>query len=216
MSAIVPYNPQPTTVVVRRRSNNKRRNQNVMNPSPTALVYRGPTRSIGALSSAKPVTVVVCNIGNVAASGAGVVATVFDSNVQLTASPQWTDYATLYSEFRLLSMDLTMIPWNKYYGPTTNVLPSIVSVIDRQGATALSSFANASGYVDSIKMHCASDKIHRTVKMSGTGESDWVSVASAPAAADRMYIKLYGSGFTNSINLFDYINFMVVQFRGAQ
>ncbi len=215
MSAIVPYAPvAPVQRAAPQRR--KRRNQSVMNPSPTALVYRGPTRSVGALSSAKPITVVMCNIASLSSSAGGVLATVFDSNVQMTASPQWADYATLYSEFRLLSMDVTLTPWNKNFGVTTNVLPPFVSVIDRQSATALSSYAAAAGYVDSIKMHSSSDKVHRTVKMSGTGESDWISTASSPAAADRMYIKLYGSGFSNSIALFDYINFMVVQFRGAQ
>ncbi len=183
--------------------------------APTALVYRGPSRLPGEAAQNDAVVVQINNTGTLAASAGGQLATVFDSYTQASTPTDWSQFAQLYTEFRILSMEVEFAPWNKYNQPTTNVLPPLYSVIDRANNTALGSLAQAAAYT-SCKMHEPSTHFIRTVKMQGAGEADWTPVGSSPPTDDRMYLKLYLTGSTASINLYDFFTKVIVQFRGRQ
>lgn len=182
---------------------------------PTALSYSGPTRplvSSGNLGT-DVVTFPIINIATLSSSGTGTLATVFDSQSQMAAGSDWTAYSNLYAEFRLLSMDIEFLPYN-YVNTTSGIVRTAVfSVEDRQTATALASDADVTGYATTLTAHTPATHFRKVMRMSGPGEALWVSTGSSPAAADRLYIKLWSSGNTNSLLLYSYVNIMMVQFR---
>lgn len=212
---MVPYYPQPAPMVAVAPRPKRRAQKKATIPSVNALAYRGPLRAPATNTGNETDTVQLNFAATLQSSGSGVLATVFSPGTQVTSSADWTNIANLWEEYRILSWDIEMVPWNKYYGPTTNVLPPFYSVIDRVTATALGSIADAIGY-NSVMLHSASETMKRSAKMTGQDESAWTSTGSSPASAAQFYLKLYGSGFSNSINLFDYKMVYLVQVKGRK
>jgi len=186
-----------------------------VNPAPTSLVYRGPTRLPKAAQVDDTMTTQLNVINAVASGGTGVINTVFDSCNQAQAATDWASLAALYCEFRVLSMQVELIPWNKYNTPTTTVTAPLYTVIDRNQNTAIGSLATVSAY-DSSQVHEPSTRVIRTVKMQSPEEAEWVDVGSTPGAGARMYIKLFSSGNSNSTTYYDYYTRLMVQFRGRK
>jgi len=215
MSQIVPYYPAVAPMVSAKSRPKKRLKKPNSNPGTTVSVYRGPTRLPKAVSSNDHATFQLNLFGSIASSGTGTITTVFDCVTQATSSADFTNLANLYNEFRVLSMNISVVPINLYNQPTTTVMNSVLSVVDRNSATALTSYADATGY-DSVKIHGASKPFTRTVKMDDLDEASWVSRGSSPANANRFYVKLFSSGNSNSINLYDYLDILMVQFRGRK
>lgn len=213
MSAIIPY---PTAVVAPRRTKPRRRNNNKpLTPSASAIAYRGPTRLPRAMQFNDLVTIQL-NVANaVSSNGSGVINTVLDSNTQTQASTDWSSFAAIYTEYRTLSMDSEFIPWNKYNLPTTTSAAPVYSVVDRSDNSALTSLSITVNH-DSVKGHEPSTRIRRIMKMNGTEEAIWTAVGSTNAANERMYVKLYSSGNANSTTYYDYLNRLMVQFRGRK
>lgn len=212
MSAIVPYT-QPIVAQMPLKKKKVNRKKNKINPSPNAAVYNGPLRLPGGSTANDVVSVQLNLIGSVASNGSGVFATVFDAYSQANSSPDWSAYAGLYAEFRILSIDIELVPWNRYLWPTTTNLAPVYSVVDRVQSTALASLNDAASHTASVKIHEGGKKFRRSAKMSGTGEADWTSTSSTPNSDDRFYIKLYSTGNTASLTLYDYLTRCVVQFR---
>lgn len=176
-------------------------------------VYSGPTRlpsGFGALDTQK----IQFGTGNsVASSAGGVVSTVFDAYSQASSSSDWSSISGGWTEFRILSMDVVLSPWNHYNMPTTTNLAPVISVLDRSSSTALSSIGVASNY-QSAEIHDPSTRIRRTIKMAGVDEATWTLVGSTPALTARLYVKLYSAGNTASTTLYDYFTITIVEFRG--
>ncbi len=198
-------------MIVSRKPSSKRSS----NPPPTALIYRGPSRVPQSKVANDVETLQVQFIGTIASSAGGVISSVITPYSQLTSSPDWTSITNLYTEFRILSIETTFVPWNLYNTPTTTTLAPIYSVVDRSNSTALSSLANAAEYA-SVQIHEPSKKFKRVAKMAGSGEADWALIGSGPAAAAQFYIKLYSGGNTASTTTHDYLSILMVQFRGRK
>ncbi len=210
---VAPVMSQPR--LTRRRPNRQRRSRDPQKVPSTALVYRGPTRLPSVNQQNDLMTTQINNSGTLTTTAGGVLATVFDSYSQLSTPGDWASLTNLYTEYRVLSMEVEFLPWNTYNMPTTTVLPPLYSVLDRSNNTPLGSIAQAMGY-DSVMGKEASKKFRRVIKMASTDEAVWTPVGSGPATASRMYLKLYGTGFTGSTNLYDFITRIVVQLRGRQ
>lgn len=153
--------------------------------------------------------------GDLTTSGSGTLTTVFNASTQVTTAADWASLAALYTEYRILSQQVEAVPYNKYNMPTTNVLSPLFSITTRDTATALASISAASQF-DSVELHEPSTKWTRTLKMIDNGEATWITVGSTAASTDTLYIKLYSTGNSNSINLYSYIARYIVQFRGRQ
>ncbi len=186
-----------------------------VNPSPTALVYKGPSRLPKAPQQDDVYATQLNNQGSIVTSAAGLINTVFDAYSQLSTPSDWTNLSGLYTEFRILSMEIEFIPWNTYNQPTTSALAPIYSVEDRTSNVALGSLAAAMAY-DSMKVTMPSKRFVRTIKMNSTDEAVWTPVGSSPATASRMYIKLYSSGNVANATLYDFVTRIIVQLRGRQ
>lgn len=212
MKAIAYPSEQAIVVAPRRKPRQAKQGSN---PALTALAYRGPLLKPRATEGNESEVYQIMFSASLASSAAGVLATVFDPASQITSSPDWTNIQNLWEEYRVLSWKFETKPHNKYYGPTTNVLPALYSVIDRQTATALASVADAVGF-GSCEIHSMSDDIRRSSKMTGPDESTWVSTGTVPAAAAQAYLKLYSNGITNSITLMTYMMVYLVQVKGRK
>jgi hypothetical protein len=183
----------------------------------TALVYKGPTRlpARTGFSDDDQVAVQLNYIGTMSANGSGVLAPVLDSYSQASSSPSWASFAALYGEFRILSIDTIMVPWNKYNVPTTTTLAPVYIVEDRVNSTALSSLSDAAKY-QNVEIYPPSSNIRKKMRMEGTGEASWTASGSTPASADRLYIKVYSAGNTSSVTLYDYCSAVMVQWRNRK
>lgn len=191
------------------------RQTNRMNPNPQVVRYRGPTRLPNSNQQNDLMTTQINNTGQVASSASGVVSTVFDSYLQLSTPSDWTNLSGLYTEFRILSMEVEFIPWNTYNMPTTTVLAPMYAVCDRSSGSSLTTAAQAVAY-DSVKTIMPSKKWKKTIKMDSLEEAQWTQVGASPPTTSRMFIKLYSSGNSNSITLYDFVARVVVQLRGRQ
>jgi hypothetical protein len=205
--------------MVKRSKSRKKQKSGQIVVSPASLSYNGPTRfpvtaqDRAAKDDATVVELIL--IGAIASSGAGVIATVFDCYSQASSCAEWSTYLGLYSEFRILSMDIELLPWNRYNLPTTTAAAPLYAVEDRQNSTALASLADCQGYV-TLSAHPPSTPVRRVVRMMGSGEADFTSSASSPNADDRFFLKLYSAGNTATTTLYDYVNRMMVQFRNRK
>lgn len=185
---------------------------------PTAMSYNGPIRLYQprGIVVDDSIEVQAMNSATLSSSAAGVLATVFDSQVQLAASADVAEYQSLYSEYRLLAIEIEFLPTH-YVNTTGGIIrDAIYCIQDRQSATALTSVGNALAYSDSVTIHKGGSAFKCCMRMSGPGESSWISTASSPAAADRLYIKYYSVGNTASVTLGTYVARMVVQYRNRQ
>ncbi len=201
--------------VARRKPRRKAGTAAKTRPAATALVYRGPTRIPSSAQQNDLITTQINNQGTLATSGGGIINTVFDAYAQASTPADWASMINLYTEFRILSMEVEFLPWNKFNQPTTSALAPIYSVVDRTSNTVLGSIGGAVGY-DSVAATEPSTRFKRVVKMNSNEEAQWVPVGSTPATASRLYIKLYTSGNVASTNLYDFVARTIVQFRGRQ
>ncbi len=193
----------------------KQPNKSNINPSNQVAIYRGPLRLPQSVQADDTVTVQLGYAGTLTTSVAGGLATVISASSQATSSVDWSSYANLYSEYRILSMDFHAEPWNKYNQPTSTVLAPVISVVDRQNSTALAS-VSAAAAVGSAQIHPPSSSIRRKARMVDFGEASFVDISSTPASNDIFYIKLFSSGNTASTNVYDYLTILMVQFRGRK
>jgi len=194
---------------------NKKGSKSSVNPSPTALVYKGPARLPKSLQADDVYTTQLNIINAVSSGGTGVINTVFDSVNQAQGATDWSSFAAIYNEFRVLSMQIELTPWNTYNNPSTTILAPLYTVEDRESNTAIGSLATVAGY-DSFKVHMPSVKVIRTMKMNASDEANWTDTGSTPGASARMYIKLFSTGNTASTTFYDYADRLMVQFRGRK
>lgn len=178
-----------------------------------AIVYRGPSRLPPAQRDDDLVTTQVNFYGSVTSTAGGILNTVWDSWSQLSNTSDWTSFQALFQECRILSMRVTLVPWNKFNQPTTSALAPVISVLDRDSAAALTSLNGSISYA-SAQVHEPSMQFSRVIKMGDTAEATFTATNSSPGSTDRLYIKVYSAGNVVSTTLYDYYTELVVQFRG--
>ncbi len=213
--SVVPYVPQVQAKVGPRSRKSANRKAARPNPNVAAISYNGPSRLPKGIAGKVLDTVQLGLYGSVASSAGGVISTVFNAGSQATSSNDWSSYQNLYQEYRILSMDVHLEPWNKYNQPTTSALSPVLSITSRDNATALSTLADTATY-DTVEIHPPSSSIRRVIQMDGVDEATWTLTSTTPAAAGTMYVKLYSSGNVASTTLYDYLTILVVQFRGRK
>lgn len=191
----------------------KRRNSNaIVNIDPSSTKYLGPPRLPRAKSANETYTAQLVYVGTLSTNGSGVLAAVLDSYAQASSATDWSNFTGMWSEYRILSMKTKAVPWNKYNTPTTTTKAPLYSVLDRSSGNALTSLADVGGY-DTAMIHSPSENWTRQIKMDGTDEANFVDVASSTPTNSRLFIKLFSTGNTPSTTLYDYMTFIMVQFR---
>ncbi len=202
-------------VQVKKTSSKKKGKKTNAGPGATALVYSGPSRLPRSMQQDDLMMTQINNAGALQTSAAGLLNTVFDAYSQMSTPADFASFQNLYTEYRILSMEIEGIPWNTFNMPTTNVLTPLYTMEDRANNSPVTSQVAAIDY-ESCKVFMPSKRWVRTIKMHSPEEAQWVAIGSSPATASRLYIKLYSAGNSNSITLYDFVARVLVQFRGRQ
>jgi hypothetical protein len=189
-------------------------------PSDVALKYRGPIWNSALAENENTMTVDLFSEGLLTSSAGGVVNQVFTSS---SASFQnFSTWAGLYDEFRILGLQLEFYPSNRYSKTTTSCVPGF-GVVDHADSVALTSAAQALGYAScrilSVEDPWSDRREYRgssvpalKVRMAGAEEAQWLSTGST---AGLLAIKLYFAGLTASTAYGLYLFRALAQFRGT-
>jgi len=135
-----------------------------------------------------------------------IIATVFDSNPSNCAN--WSDLSAVWSEFRVLAIEV-LFKANNRYNKTTQATVPIWIVPDRVPG-ALTSGADACDRESAKLTMGLDDGFKSALKMSGTLEAEFQNTSSPVA---YYYIKLFATGLTASTNYGVAMQSWLVQFR---
>lgn len=187
--------------------------KNGCNIPPSATAYTGPIlpKDMGEANDCYVIALRLCN--TVASNASGLITTVFDWSAQAQAAQNWTNLAAVFAEYRILGMQVTLFPVNPLNVAATQF--PIFTVIDRDTASPLTSLQDAASR-PSCNEHTLMSTIKREVKMNSVEEAQWCDVSTTLGNAQKAYIKLYGSGLANSTTYYQYLNTVLVQFRGLK
>jgi hypothetical protein len=193
-----------------RKAQSGKRSDSSTEISSAAVKYAGPIRIHSEVQNASLHTVVLSLTGTVNSdSGGTIVPLAFASNP--TGASNWSSFALCFDEYRVLGMELSYWPNDRYdAGVTTHQRP-LATVIDHNGSAALSSYANAAAF-ESFEMKSTGDPWKRTAFMNGLGEAVFNNTANTPT--DLFYIKLFATSLGVSLEYGRYLLLWRVQFRG--
>ncbi len=195
-----------------KKKKSKAKNKASSGTPATALAYRGPVALPGERLGIDMDEVVVLNTGTLTTGVSGLLNTVFDWYLQASSSTDWTSLLALWSEYRILGMEVTCVPWNTFNQPTTTSLAPVFSVVDRSNNSALTTSTATVNHA-SCRLHKAGAKFKREVLMEGSDEAQFVEASATPVIAARAFIKLFTTGGTASTNLYDFVAKIRVQVR---
>ncbi len=142
----------------------------------------------------------------VSTSAGGVIATTFGNSPTLDAN--WSSMAAAFDEYRTLAVVVEFRPYT-YVNQTVTYAP-ITTVLDLDNSAALTGFTLAAQY-SSVKEFGGNKPWKRTMLMSGSENSGYISTASA---ANNMWVKIYSSGNSASVDIGRITVTHYVQFRG--
>ncbi len=177
---------------------------------PSVIVYRGPiglpssVRSMGELR-----TMELRWTDDIISSGAGVCNNVIANNPSL--AEDWSSFAAIYNEYRVLGFRVTYKPWNKYSKVTTTCAPGFV-VLDNESSSSLTSTSQAVAY-STVKFETLEDTFVHEARMSDTEQADFNATSSV---ASSQWIKFYFDGLSNSATYGTIYVQLMVQFKGQR
>jgi hypothetical protein len=193
---------------VRRASS--RKNKMDSGPSSLALSYKGQTVSKWDKNNTNTVSVVLRQLTTITSSAGSQIENVFSID-NPNGSTNFSTYAEVFDEYRVLSSEISYEPSNQYTGASTTIVNPLATVLDRDGAGPLTGFNQALGY-GSFELKNLSRKWTRSYKMDGTREAVFLTTASPGSTGDFL---IYAGGLTASTAYGYVVQTWRVQFRGA-
>jgi hypothetical protein len=184
----------------------------VANPPQEAITYAGPIITAPEKRGMDLITVVLSDsyAGFFTTDASGNFAGLIDSKP--SALPYWSNWSGLYAEYRVLAVEVSYYPNNRYARGSVSTRP-VIAVLDRVDAgsflTSLTSYAVAVGS-PSHRICSFDDPFKITWKMSDAYESEFFS-CSAPVTMGG--IKFYSSGNSASAAMGLYVGKWRIQFR---
>lgn len=154
-------------------------------------------------------TVILHNDVAITSAGDSTVATVFSDTPSVVAD--WTQWADVFEEYRVLDMVVDFLPMIITGGSSLSALAPLLSVVDRNDATALTGYAAGEEFA-SCQEHSIRYPFRVHNPMSGVSDSVFESTASP---ANHRWTKFFSTGSTASITIGRVMQTFVVQFRGA-
>jgi hypothetical protein len=189
-------------------------------PSDVALKYRGPIWNTRLRENLNSIVVDLFSSGQLTSSAGGIINQVFTSSS--TSFQNFSTWAGLYEEFRILGIQLEFYPNNRYSKTTTSCIPGF-GVVDHADTSALTSAAQALGYAScrilSVEDPWSDRSEYRgssvpalRIRMAGAEEAQWLPTAST---AGLLAIKTYFTGLTASTQYGLFLFRALAQFRGT-
>jgi hypothetical protein len=179
--------------------------------SDIALEYRGPIVTQRDRDNSNYIEVVLGEGVGMSSSAGGVINNVISLD-NPSSSSDWSSYANLFDEYRVLGVDIRFQPQNKYgKSALTPICVPLNMVVDRDSSGPLTSSGQAANYA-SWKLVTLENLWMDKWRMKGTREAVFVTTASPASTGAFLF---YASGLTAS-TLYGVIQVMYrVQFRGT-
>jgi hypothetical protein len=191
----------------RTKNNLSNRNGRNFNIPTTQLSYSGPLKIPQGAEQNDTTVMLLSAAATLSSSAGGVIDLVINNDP--SGYTDWSSFATIYDEFRVLSMEFKYVPRNRYSKTTTTCIP-VFQVIDRDSVGALSS-VNATVQYSSCKIRSVEDPFTEIIRMIGTPGAQFITTASPTWTFSA---KFYQSGYSASTNYGDFLIHILVQFRG--
>lgn len=176
-------------------------------PSPSASIYNGPILRRMDTTENDLHTILVPYTEFISSDGTGKIKLSYSDAP--SSFPDWSSLAGIFDEYRPLGLRLEYFPDNRY-SKTTTICRPLITVVDRDDASTLTSYALAVSY-GSAKKRSLEDPFAVEIKMNGIEDADFMTTASPVA---RNYIKLYADGLSASIEYGMIVLYALLQFRG--
>jgi hypothetical protein len=179
------------------------------NPSPNVTQYSGPVILPAGKQEADLHTVNLMSPVALTSSGAGVLDAIITDDP--SGYSDWASFAALFHEYRVLAMEATFVPNNRY--DTTAVKPHVpfMFVSDREGSTVLGGYANALNHPSCVIGNTSDKKIFIRVNMSNAKEAQFTTVGTPTA---KHWIKYYANGLAFTAPYGQIFVRLLIQFRG--
>jgi len=174
---------------------------------PKAEVTRQLRGDLSATES-RPITLVLGADQAITSDGSGLIQTVISTAPGNCSN--WSNYITVFDEFRVLAVQLTFEPTWGTGGATTIFFADIASAIDRDDSVAMTSYNVAERYT-SHKQVPGQKTFRQTYTIQSVDEGIFIQTVSSPTGL--AWIKLYSSGNTISTTVGRADIRYVVQFR---
>ena len=193
----------------KRRRRNRRGKSRSINPPTTALSYTGPLHQPSAMNQAQGYCINLVYAQTIATNASGVITSVFVNNLNNTTEA--ADFLPVFDEYRILGGEYIIV-WNNNNTYSASLLQGpIVSVIDRDNASALTSVGAAYAY-ESAKVHSTGRNFKVAVRMHSAEDATFMN--TNPGTTNTWWVKLYASGLTPSVTYATAFVTLLMQFRG--
>jgi len=195
---------------MRKRRGRSRNTGGVSNVGPNAnvITYSGPSK-LPERVEPEIIRVEVHSGGAVTSSGGGVVDTNVTSSTVRTLGDDFSSWAAVYREYRVLSIRVEYHPDVTGASIAAILYKPVYTVVDRLDASASTSYANIESNT-SLEIFTLQVPWMREAKMSDTLESNFVSVAQDGAIYS---IKYFSTGLTATTTYGRYLYRYVLEFR---
>jgi hypothetical protein len=191
----------------RKQAAAEQRNMAQRELSPNVIQYTGPIERPFDKSEKDLHTVIVAQTQFISSTVGGAIATVVASTP--SGAPEWSSFAAIYDEVRVLGFKNSFRPNNQYTKVTTTCRPGY-AVIDRSDSTALASYSDAVQYA-SRKPITLENPWSIEAKMGSVEEAQFAPTGSP---GNQMWLKIYFDGLTISTEYGLLETVFLVQFRG--
>lgn len=180
-------------------------------PSASTVVYTGPLRQpVGDRGGVDTIKVELHEATDVPfTSSAGGVINFNFAMTPITAA-DWTSWASVYGEARLLGCRVQFLPRNRYSKSTTVTTPMISNVIHSTAAPSITSYTDAMA-ASSAEERSLEDPWAVEFRMSGTEEALFKDIGGVTTIGN---IHLYADGLSLSTVYGKACIYWLVQFRG--
>jgi len=195
--------------VKNRSGGNQRTGRMVPELPANRILYSGPIRSSLERNEEGTHTVMLAYAYSLTSSSSpAVIAPTISNNPSSCAN--WSSFATVFDEYRVLGLMIKFFPWNRYSKVSTVTTP-IYWVVDRNNLTALTGVGQATQY-ESVQQKSLEDPWSMSTKMYSVEEAQFLNTGSP---ASTYAFKGYATFLSNSTTYGDLIVYMRVQFRGT-
>jgi hypothetical protein len=180
------------------------------NPPPTAIVYRGPVRTVKDIGQDTVIVRILHLTGTLSSSVGGVISAVITNNP--SGSPDWSNLTPLWEEYRVLATELRWFPnYVNFNGLLTAFAQGPLAVAStRNPLLGLpSGITSVLSYGDSILTN-SQMPWSLTVKMDNVNEAGFTNTANV---GSTWAYPVYASGLTGGTQYGTYDMILRIQFR---
>jgi hypothetical protein len=193
-----------------RRPRGRRSGTTPGNPPSTALEYRGPVHSQAEMENLDRHVFIISRRDVISSTVGGVIANVIGVSDPSTYS-DWNNILQVFSEYRILGVQCTFVPYNQYNKVTTTCR-DLITVVDHENSNAIGTYTQALSYGSAL-IKSIENPWKRIFRASGAEEMGWASVAST---TNLFWLKFYADTLTISTDYGVLITYARVQCRGRK